>query len=418
MDFGEEVTEYLNMKGKSTRATYAGSFRLFLRYYHNKYGETKGIADFLDRVFAEFQKPPGKQRRIAETELKGYIDFLKNGENFKDKKARANNTVRVYFTAIQDFLKFKQITVSSRFMGNLPASVEQKKNHKHEWIIEQIRQFVDSAPTYRDKAIIVCMFQSGLGVNELCLLNYGDIEQELNKGTLPLFLNLTRQKTSVEFKTFLGADSANYLKLYLATRKNLTSGSPLFEKDRYRNGDSRITVAAIEQRFSEIAEGLDFIKKNEGYNAARPHSLRAAFISQLTNKVSDKLIEFWAGHSIGAEARAYLNMPTEELRVLYMDSEKYLAIEKTSRDELTEKVKEVKLPPEIEKEIADLKTTVSVLSKELQEEKTVRENTEKAFGKTVDKLIDRIKNLEQKLSAERDDNKELNAKNALFEKSQ
>ena len=44
-----------------------------------------------------------------------------------------------------------------------------------------------------------------------------------------------------------------------------------------------------------------------------------------------------------------------------------------------------------------LKSKISRIEVELQEEKNLRENTEKAFGKTVDKLIDRIKNLEQEI---------------------
>lgn len=69
------------------------------------------------------------------------------------------------------------------------------------------------------------------------------------------------------------------------------------------------------------------------------------------------------GHGIGEEKRAYLNLPTEELRDLYMDAEKHLAIEKTSRDELAErKGKVLKLSNEYEKRIVKLETTIDVLS--------------------------------------------------------
>ena len=91
--------------------------------------------------------------------------------------------------------------------------------------------------------------------------------------------------------------------------------------------------------------------------------MRAAFRSQLTNKVSDELIEFWMGHAIGTVARAYLNMPTEELRELYMDAEKYLAIEKTSREALTEQ-QTVKFPAEVKQKIAELETTVQTLTRQ------------------------------------------------------
>ena len=53
-----------------------------------------------------------------------------------------------------------------------------------------------------------------------------------------------------------------------------------------------------------------------------------------TGKIDRGLIEFWMGLVIGEEKRAHLHMPSEEMREFYMDAEKYLAIEKTSRGEL------------------------------------------------------------------------------------
>jgi len=80
---------------------------------------------------------------------------------------KSNNSIRAYFGGIQNFLKYKGITVSSGFIGNIPPSVEKAINHKHEWRIADLKEFIQKAPTMRDKAIILCLFQSGLGVNEL-----------------------------------------------------------------------------------------------------------------------------------------------------------------------------------------------------------------------------------------------------------
>ena len=259
--------------------------------------------------------------------------------------------------------------VSTRFIGNLPSSVSRKTNGKHEWKIEQIKKFVDKTKSYRDKAIILCMFQSGLAVKEICRLNYGDIQEEFEEGILPICLKLVRKKTSVEFKTFLGHDAVKYLRLYLATREDLTPDSPLFTKQRARGGVERMTTAAIQQSFSEIAKELPFIKQNGGYNPARPHSLRAAFNSQLIGKIDETLREFWMGHTIGGVARAYLNMPTDELRKLYMTAEEYLKIEKTSRDELDEQKKEIKLPPEVEEKMQIFSSEVDSLRDELAQSK-------------------------------------------------
>ena len=114
----------------------------------------------------------------------------------------------------------------------------------------------------------------------------------------------------------------------------------LADKERIRRDDWRITPELIQQAFSEIADKVDFVKlKDDAYNPARPHSLRAAFNSRLIGKIDETLREFWMGHAIGGVAKAYLTMPTEEMRKLYMTAEDYLKIELSSRDELDETAK-------------------------------------------------------------------------------
>lgn len=186
--FGEEATEYLRLKRKTTRFIYGSAFGHFLNFYRNKYGEGKGFSDYLDRIFEELKKPRREQRRIAEIELVDFINYLK-------ELGKSDNTTRLYFATVQNFLKYKQVMISATFIGNLPPPVEKPSNHKHEWTIEQIKSFVDSAPTFRDKAIITCLFQSGLGINELVNLNYSHIEEEFEKETIPICLELVRQKT-------------------------------------------------------------------------------------------------------------------------------------------------------------------------------------------------------------------------------
>jgi integrase len=349
--FEPEVAEYLALKSKRTAQIYSSGISKFLTFYQSKYGKDKGFAHFLDRIFEEFKKPMREQSRVAEIEISQFIDYL------RDRKL-SNNAIRLYFAAVQNFLKYKQVTVSMSFI-DIPAPTEKRMNGKHEWKIEQIKHFVDAAQSYRDKAIILCMFQSGLAVNEICNLNYGDVQDELEAGVLPVCLKLIRQKTNVEFKTFFGRDAVKYLRLYLATRSDLKLEDPLFIKERIRNDDWRITPELIQQAFSEIADKVDFVKlKDNTYNPARPHSLRAAFNSRLIGKIDETLREFWMGHAIGGVAKAYLNMPTEELRKLYMTAEEYLCIEKTSREEIEDKGKVVKLPPEVEEKIKILKDEV------------------------------------------------------------
>ncbi|MFC1487255.1 tyrosine-type recombinase/integrase [Thermoproteota archaeon] len=359
--FEPEVQEYLKLKSNATRRIYGITLRNFGDYYTKKYGVSNVFSHFLDRIFDEKKKPPREQKRLIETELAEYI-------NVEKAKGKSNNTIRAYITTVQNFLKYKNITVSARFIGNMPPATTKKSNGKHEWYLKQIRQFVEVTPDYRDKAIILCMFQSGLAVNEICNLDYGDIQEEFEEGILPICIKLVRQKTSVEFKTFLGRDAVKYLRLYLATRKDLKPDSPLFTKLRQRGGEARIMSDLVRDRFNEISQDLPFIKQKGGYNPARPHSLRSAFNSQLVGKIDETLREFWMGHSIGGVARAYLNMPTDELRKLYMTAEEYLKIEKTSREEI-DQTTHTKVPPEVAEKIKLFSSDVDRFRDELAQSK-------------------------------------------------
>lgn len=118
--FSEEVDEYLRLKGKTTRAVYSSAFELFQQYYQTKYGKGKGFSEYLDNVFAELKKPRREQRRIAEIELVDFVDYLK-------ELGKSNNTIRLHFAAVQNFLKYKGIMVSSTFIGNLPPPVEKAR---------------------------------------------------------------------------------------------------------------------------------------------------------------------------------------------------------------------------------------------------------------------------------------------------
>jgi hypothetical protein len=119
----------------------------------------------------------------------------------------------------------------------------------------------------------------------------------------------------------------------------------------------------IDQAFAAIANNVDFIKvKDNAYNPARPHSLRAAFNSRLVNKIDEKLREFWMGHAIGAVAKAYLTMPTDDMRKLYMTAEEFLKIEHSSRDELDETARaKSAIPTVLQAEIKALEQKVKSL---------------------------------------------------------
>jgi len=386
------VEEYLDLKSTSTTAIYKTAFHRFNEWYKGN------LEDFLNKIYKEMEKPPLKQKRIAELTLTKWIKYLTEN-NF------ANKTIHLYISAVQNFLKSYRIIVSKKWIGNLPKNIPKKENEKHEWTLEQIKEFFNLAINYRDKALILCLFQSGQGIYEIVHLNYGNIRDELEDDIIPMHLKLVRQKTEVEFRIIFGRDAIKYLKLYLETRRNLTDESPLFT---LWGRDKRITKSAIEKKFRELAENVSFIKKRrleKGYNPVRPQSLRAAFDSLLTGKIDRRLIDFFMGRAIGEEKRTYLNIPTDELRELYKDCEKYLAVEKTSRDELSEVTEDGKLTEEhkqkirrLEKVMIDLTDENEQLKEEIKDVRVKQEMFEDTWELALVEL-------QKQINSKKDENK-------------
>ncbi len=198
-------------------------------------------------------------------------------------------------------------------------------------------------------------------------MNYGDV-RKFGTGSFTYLFRTCETKTSIPFKTFFGRDAVKYLKLYLQTRNSLKDSSPLFSKLAQ---EERLTTNAVQQRFNEVAQELSFIYEHNmaGYNPCRLHSMRSGFKSRLTGKFSATLIEFWMGHQLQGVSDNYLNKPTEELRADYMDAERYLAIERTSREEILEQEKlKLHISEFPERKIDDLQKTVLGLQNQLCEQ--------------------------------------------------
>ncbi|MGA3110878.1 MAG: tyrosine-type recombinase/integrase [Candidatus Bathyarchaeia archaeon] len=399
--FDDEVEKYLVLKGKATGQVYASAYTKFLIFYRAKYGKDASFPHFFKRVYDDLKKPISEQEDLVDIELTDFINWLKQQKTQKGEELSAN-LIRLYFAAIQNLLKWKHIPVSSCFI-KIPAANGKDGNGKHKWKIEQIKAFVDAASSYREKAIILCAFQSGLGVNELCELNYGDVQDQLEAGILPICLELVRQKTQVHFKTFFGHDAVKYLKLYLETRGKLLPGDPLFAKERERGDGPRLSPEIIEQSFSEIAKKLDFIKlKDDAYNPARPHSLRAAFNSRLISKIPEDLRNFWMGHCVGGVARAYLNMPDDDMCQMYMSAEESLKIEKTSREVQTEiATAKSGVSPALEAGVKALETEVKSFNEKIAEVKYLKakvESLETLYNKLFEVSPEELRELMQEVS--------------------
>jgi len=349
LDEAEE--KYLESKGESTAKSYRSNLKRFRVYYQD--GVVGLIKQIEKDVEANRDRPVYERQRPGEDLIRGFIKW--HSENGYSNKA----TIQA-LAAVTNALKFYGLTVSLAFIET-PPDRPMRENKKHEWTLDQIRQYVEAAEYLRDKCYILFAFQSGLSIGDILDLNYGDIQREYEAGTLPLAIEGYRRKTSVRIRTFVGADTVNYLRLYLASRKNIQPTDPLFTI--LGNDAKQATPISIQTRLRAYASKLDFIPPTElenGYNPARSHSLRSGFRSRLTGKMDGDLIECLMSHEIGQARSTYINQPLDELREIYANYEHLLSIETTSRDQRSKNIN----PNVTEQAFNDLAQQVSKLSRE------------------------------------------------------
>ena len=384
--------KFLDTKKPSTGSQYGSCLKRFVLYYENS----------LEHFVSEIERHNLENKSLPVISRTRYAeDVARKWIKWHEDLGYAPKSILQSLAALQNFMQYYGLNLSYRFIER-PPSLPLKVNDKHRWSLDQVRKFVDSAQYIRDKAIMLCIFQSGLGIGDLVELNYGDVRLELTAGKLPLMLNVVRKKTQVEFKTFFGRDAVHYLNLYLKSRGSMEDDDPLFTK---LGSDVRITDGAVQVAHRRYAEKLDFIDEqdlNNGWNPTRPHSLRAAFTSRLTGKVDRVLIEFWMGHDIGEEKRAYLNMPNEELRQIYANYEHLVSIDKTSLDEV--KNAEPVIPEEAMNRIKSLEDTVLSISQKntelgglLDRAQRDKERLEADFVRGLDEELEYRRKLEERL---------------------
>jgi len=166
---------------------------------------------------------------------------------------------------------------------------------------EQIYTMADYAGSLRNRAIILCMYQSGLGITALRNLKIGHVKEQLEKNMIPLRIRITsrvnKKASQVPFYTFFGAEAYDALRAYVNERKRkiqkmmqkgvnvreIAENSPLFasEGKNVPLGD-RMAVSSLWRVIKESAEKGDLQKEK-----IQPNCLRKAFEAELNRSLMD-----------------------------------------------------------------------------------------------------------------------------------
>ncbi len=178
---------------------------------------------------------------------------------------------------------------------------------------EELQKILDLADL-RERVIITMLALSGFRIGTLSKLQYRHVKRDLEKGTVPIHIHVEAEITKGkyhDYDTFLGQEAADYLKLYIETRRK---GSPTGRKHPeiinddsplIRDGQSNIVKPITTGRIHSVVHNL-YVKaglvtsnpRGRRYDL-RAHSIRKYFRTQLASlNVQTDYIEYMMGHTI------------------------------------------------------------------------------------------------------------------------
>ncbi len=190
---------------------------------------------------------------------------------------------------------------------------------------EEILRMADAALSVRDRAMILCMYTSGLRDSTIRALRYKDVKDDLNNDTIlvPVYPEMKRVldkacKNNIPYFTFFDALSTEALRSYLRDRER-RFGPVEDEEILFPPGAGASHLARHRSRLKPLGD-VDFnrvIKKaaqNAGikeWKAIHPHALRKSFEEGVKRRrpdgtmMGEKDQEFIMGHILPGSQDPY-----------------------------------------------------------------------------------------------------------------
>jgi integrase len=329
------------IKSKNTIDTYVTAFVLF--------SEFTGLSPSKVLEVAQSEYDNGiKPHMMTHFELIGKFREHLDKSTTNRKSPYAPTSIKCYVSKIQSFFATYYLPVPSTIRSVGVRARPRKENQKlpnRELILK-----ATEVASIRDKAIILVGVSSGLAISDICNLTVQDFKDGYDPITEITTLSLTRQKTQIDFTTFLSPEASRAVNLYLMTREpvqadtfekklmneaiKITPESPLFIRmkqfDEYlsskKESDRALTAKSLTTNtYTRISESVEGKIKTDTYRLIRSHNMRKYFSTTLRNAgVDGDIIEHMMGHTLGEVKQAYVKFDTEFLKKVYMEN--YLAL--------------------------------------------------------------------------------------------
>jgi len=223
-------------------------------------------------------------RRKHEELLEAFIIQMKDEEYAPNSISTASGMIRSFYKS--NYLALQEVRSPRPYNVN-PYKVP---------TIKDIKKMCEHADL-STKTWILCAKDSGLGNADLLPLSlsnlsseYGTIASQLRKGTVPVHIELRRQKTKEPIHSFFGSNAIDALKEHV----NINGRGRIFSMSA-RSLQQKIKALSIQTKVATSAVPV------------RPYSFRKVFNTYMKLAgVNEAIVEVMMGHSIGRVRGAYL----------------------------------------------------------------------------------------------------------------
>lgn len=197
----------MSNRSKGTREKYASIMDLFCKWLN------KSPEQIIQERKQDLKAEEPREQRRYESYLKAFMAYL------KEEKHWAISSQQVAWSAVKSFFDTHYYPLVTR-KADYPSG--EALGHRG-FIKSELRDLVTKTKmSLRSKVIVFMLKDSGLRVGDLVRLKYGDIAVQLEAGEQFINIKIITQKAKIVAKTFIGEETVELLKEYIARRKQGT----------------------------------------------------------------------------------------------------------------------------------------------------------------------------------------------------
>lgn len=285
----------------------------FLQYLEIEKGSSHRTIENYDHYLARYFtfgkiNKPEDINDLSVREFRIWLNRQSTGNNRMTGKTLSKKTQNYYMIALRVFLKF----LTKRGIKTMPVEqIELAKvgERSLDLITENELNRLLKAPvgddikTLRDKAILECLFSTGLRVSELCSLT-NDIDLTVDEFSI-------RGKGGKIRVVFISDEAKKAIKAYQAARKDMEEALFISVGKETKSKDKvvALTRRSIERIVKHYAVKAGISKK------VTPHVIRHCFATDLLSNGADiRSVQMMLGHSNIATTQIYTHVTDKHLR--------------------------------------------------------------------------------------------------------